>query len=506
MNLIDENEERVQEANKKKISQTIIIAIAVLVSLVIILLIISSVKKSNTLKLSVNGSNQSIPAGLFYMKDSKNIYVDESGRFYISVKKLSQMLGVEYFNDEYKKQGEDTRKCYIKTENEYTSYIADSSEIYKAIVIDEQQEIGAVPSNNKNKNEENNKTTEYEYFTIQDGVKLIDNEIYASNEAIELGFNVIASYDKSKKVVNILTIEGLESIAQSKFSGKSVSAVTGDKCSYENKRLLKYGLVLISNAENCYGIADYNNFSDGSYIVSCKYSDIRFCEDTGYILVTTLTNPAQGILKINLDNPNSAEKVVEPEYQLVKKIDEKNNLYIIKINGKYGVISIKDGEIKNVLKPIYQKIGVDTIYENMDNKYLINDKYIPVEMDNRWGIASKDGNMLVTPQYPGIGCNVAESSSDDGVIVIPDLMDGADGIVFLTNEESKLYSIVNVNNATKIGPEAAEIYSVYQNNKREYYMKVVYNEISSITLNIYNQFGTNKTANTVSSASTQNQD
>lgn len=503
MNLIDENEERVQEANKKKITQTIIIAIAVLVLIVVVLLIISNIKKSNTLKLSVNGTSQSIPAGLFYMKDSKNIYVDENGRFYVSVKKLSQMLGVEYFNDEYKKQGEDTRKCYIRTENEYTSYISDSSEIYKAIVIDEQQEVGAASTNKDNNKTENNKTTEYEYFEIQDGVKLIDNEIYASNEAIQLGFNVIISYDKSKKTVNILTIEGLESVAESTFKGKSVSAVTGDKCSYENKRLLKYGLVLISNAENCYGIADYNNFSDGSYVVSCKYSDIRFCEDTGYLLVTTLTNPAQGILKIDLNNPTSADKVVEPEYQLVKKIDEVDSLYIVKNNGKYGVISVKDGEVKTVLRPIYQKIGVDTLYENMDNKYLINNKYIPVELDNKWGIASKDGNILITPQYPGIGCNTAESSNDEGVIVVPDLVDGADAIVFITNETSKWYSLVNVNNASKIGPEAAEVYSVYQNNKREYYMKIVHNDVPSITINIYNQFGTNKVVKTTT---TQNQE
>ena len=70
--------------------------------------------------------------------------------------------------------------------------------------------------------------------------------------------------------------------------------------------------------------------------------------------------------------------------------------------------------------------------------------------------------------------------------------------MFLTNEQSKLYSIINVSNSAKIGPESAEIYSVYQNNKREYYMKVVYNEISSITLNIYNQFGTSKTVKTES--------
>lgn len=501
MNLIDENEERVQAANKKKISQIIIITIAVLVLLVIILLIVNSVKKSNTLKLNVDGKNQSIPEGLLYMKDSKNIYVDENGRFYVSVKKLSQMLGIEYFNDEYKTQGENTRKCYIKTDNEYTSYISDSSEIYKAILLEDQQEVGTSQQNNQQNNQQNKSedvdiVTEYEYFNVPEGVKYINNEIYASGEAIQLGFNIRISYDKSKKTVNITTLGGLENIAQSVLQGKSVTAVTGDKCSYENKRLLKYGLVLISNAENCYGIANYNNFSDGSYVVSCKYSDIRFCEDTGNLIVTTLSNPAQGILNIDLSNPNSAEKVLEPEYQLVKKIAENEEKYVIKSNGKYGVIEIKDGEVKNVLKPIYQKIGVDSVYEDMDNKYIINDKYIPIELDNKWGLATKEGTIQINPQFPGIGCDVLESGNDKGVIVVPNLTDDGDGIIFLTNSENKLYSIINPSNSAKIGPDASEIYSVYQNNKKEYYMKVVYNETSSITLNIYNQFGTSKSNTT----------
>lgn len=487
MNLIDENEERVQEANKKKISQTIIIAIAVLVLLVIILLIISSIKKNSTLKLSVDGSNQSIPAGLFYMKDNKNIYIDEKGNFYVSVKKLSQMLNVDYFNDEYKTQGEDTNKCYIRTNNEYTSYIVDSPEIYKAIVVEEQPEVGA----QQNDKDKDNKVTEYEYFSIPDGVKMFNNEIYASTEAIELGFNVVMSYDKSKKTVYIATIDGLEKAAESALSGKSVSAVTGDKCSYENKRLLKYGLVIISNAENCYGIANYNNYSDGSYVVSCKYSDIRFCEDTGNIIVTTLSNPAQGILKIDLDNPSSAEKVLEPEYQLVRRISEQDEMYLVKANGKYGVIELKDGKANYLIKTVYQKIGVDTVFEDMDSKYIINEKYIPIEIDGRWGLARKDGTIQINPQFQGIGCEAGENSNDNGVIVVPNLINDTDGIIFLTNAEKKLYSVINADNGSRIGPEASEIYSVYQNNKKEYYMKVVYNETSSITLNIYNQFGTN---------------
>ena len=60
------------------------------------------------------------------MEYNKKPYTDENGEIYFSIKKLSYILGVDYYNDEYKSKGEDPTKCYIKTENEYTSFISNS--------------------------------------------------------------------------------------------------------------------------------------------------------------------------------------------------------------------------------------------------------------------------------------------------------------------------------------------------------------------------------------------
>lgn len=515
MNLIDENEEREQEANKKKVLKFIIIAIAALVAIAVILIIYSVVKKNNTLTLTVDGQSQNITSGLFYMEDSKNIYLDENNQMYISVKKLSTLLGVEYYNDEYKNKGEDTTKCYIKTENEYTSYISNSSEIYKAIVVDEQQEIESAEKGNSNNKAEVKKVTEYEYFTVENGVKNIDGEIYASQEAIELGFNIRIGYNKSKKDVTILTLDGLSKIAENVLANKSVVPVIGDECSYQNKKLLKYGLVLIKNAENCYGITNYNNYSDGNNLVSCKYSYVRFCESTGNVIVTTLADSKQGILKIDL-NSNTAKVLIEPDYQLIRRMDEDADLYLVKISGKYGIIEIKEGTISTVLRAEYQQIGTDEVFENMQNEYIIYDKYIPVEIDNKWGIVTKNGKMLITPQFPGIGCDLGETGSGDGVIILPELVNGIDGIVFLTDAENKLYSIINVQNCSKIGldgVDASEIYSVYENNERTYYMKISFETGPAMRVNIYNQFGekvkdsnSKEVNNTVNNTTTKSND
>ena len=291
MNLIDENEEKEQAESKKKILKIILISIAVLVFLAIILIVFSVVKNNNTLKLQINGKNAELQSGFVLMADKKNILI-ENGQMYISVRKLVSALGGEYYNDEYKNKGEDTTKCYIKTStnsNEYTSYISNSSQIYKASMLMAQDEEASDNTNNTTQNKTKKddsdveKTVEYEYFNIENGVKYIDGEIYASKEAIELGFNVIMTYNEKNKTISIYTLDTLETVA-----AKNVNlAVIGDNCEYYNKKLLKYGLVLIQNSAGDYGIANYNNYQEGNYIVSCKYSNIRFCESSGTVIVTT---------------------------------------------------------------------------------------------------------------------------------------------------------------------------------------------------------------------------
>ena len=65
----------------------------------------------------------------------------------------------------------------------------------------------------------------------------------------------------------------------------------------------------------------------------------------------------------------------------------------------------------------------------------------------------------------------------------------ADGIVFLTDAENKLYSIINVQDCTQIGISASEIYSKYENNERIYYMKITSSNNQAMRISIYDFFG-----------------
>lgn len=484
MNLIDENVEKEELENKKKTLKIIIISIIALIVVAAIIIIYATIKNNNTLKLNYNGDKTDFKSELFLMNSDNKSLVEENGQIYISVKKMAAYLGVEYYNDEYKNKGEDTTKCYIKTSNEYTSYISNSSQIYKAIIREELVEDSEDNKTTTTKSrEEYQKITEYEYFTKENSVKYINGEIYVSQEAAELGFNIDISYDSKSKTVTIYTLDGLETAVAKVVT----NAVIGEDIEYTNKKLLKYGLVLIKNANDSYGIANYNNYQEGNYLVSCKYSNIKFCESSNTVIVTTADDELQGILKLDL-NSNSAKVLIEPKYQSIKIFNDTGTQYVVKENGKYGIIDITGDVETTILKTQYQKIGIDGVnYEYMESKYIINDKYIPVKIDNKWGIVNLEGKTLISPQYADIGCNLG---SGNGVIILPEFQDGIDGIVFCTDATIPEYTVINAQNGAKmIQLNASEIYSKYENNATKYYMKIAIANGGTMEVNIYDLFG-----------------
>lgn len=502
MNLIDENIEKESEEKQKKVVKIIIGAIAILIITAILILVIHQIKVKNTLTFSIDNENKKISSDLFLMSDSKKLYTSDDGEIYISVKKLANMLNVAYYNDEYKSKGEDTTKCFIKTENEYTSYISDSSKIYKVIDLSEvESNQKSNNSTNKNSNVQEN-DLEYEYFTVNNEVKYVNNEIYASKNAIELGFNVSISYDAKNKSIKIYTLDGLMKAAKNKGVSNVVEEYEYD---YYNKKLLKYGYVLIRDSNNGdYGIANYLNYQNGNYVVSCKYSDIKFIESLNSIIVTTSEDKGQGLL--SLESTGNAKKVVEPIYQYMKQLSEDGSLYLVKENNRYGIIKITkdEGEVeaKTVVKSAYEEIGItDNIkYDDMSNKYIINNKYIPVKLNNKWGIISTEGRILIVPQYDHIGC--AKNENGKPVIVLPELREGIDVIVFgndVPSADNKTttisYKMIKATTNEQIGMDASSIYSVYENNKKEYYMSVILPNQSVTSFNIYNVYVSRKPEN-----------
>ena len=206
---------------------------------------------------------------------------------------------------------------------------------------------------------------------------------------------------------------------------------------------------------------------------------------------------------MDLINLEKADTKIEPKYQLIKLISEEENLYLVKENNKYGVIRLNGDDISVVLKTEYQKVGIEEEpYDDMENKYIIANNYIPIKIDGKWGIATTDGKIAINPQYLGIGCNLGKAGSGDPVIILPKLIYNSDGIVFLIsyNEETqrRLYAIIDVQSKSKVkNKECSEIYSKYDNGKRNYYMKFTNSEDGTVisSVNIYNNYGEKESNN-----------
>lgn len=499
MNLIDENVEKESDEKQRKLTKVIIFSIIILLLLVVVIWIYSTIRKKNTLQLKIDDKDTQFSSDLFLMQDKKNLVKTEDGKIYISVKGLASMLGVGFYNDEFNGGGEDVTKCYVKTDNEYTSYISDSSKIYK--VTDNKAIKEAMKNDKKNTNKEDKMELindyEYQYFSIEDGVRYVNNEIYARSDAIELGFNVTISYDEKNKNISILSIAGLEKIAKSKVGD---AAVTGEDASFNNKKLLKHGYVLINGPEG-YGIADYWNYKQGSYFLSCKYSKIEFIESLGCLIVTASDNEKVGILKMDLDGEGGVSKILDPRYDSITQLSEDGKFYLIKEGDRYGVIKIEEGdngvEFSTILKSEYQYIGIENpeLYSNeITSRFVLSNKYIPIKNDSgKWGLASIDGDILVVPQYDIIGCNISKMGNP--VLIINDLKKDIDVVVFgnstIVDEQTSVtkYRLIDPKTNAIVGMDAYDVYSIYQDNENLYYLNAILSNGDSMKVNIIDIYG-----------------
>lgn len=479
MTLIDEREMLFEQEKKRKIFKAIIIAIIVLVILAVILWVYVSTKNSKKLKIYVDGEEKAQVEDTLVLKNDKGKVLENNGQIYISVRDLSTLLNCQYYNSEYKKKGEDKTKCQVRNENEYTSYISDSNNMYKAIVTK--------PDATDNKNV-NNKNTEsenlpdkvdYEYFTLNDSVKYINDTIYANIDAIELGLNVSITYDSKKNTISIYSLNQLEVAANNVRS----DVVPSTEYSYANKRLLKYGMCIVKDSQGNFGVGSYTDQNKiSSYVASCKYSSIEFDEAKQILTVITSNDNKKCILSLDLDK-QEVTKNITSQYDDIQAIDNNFQYFVVKSEEKFGII---DSNGKIILYPLFDEIGIDDgLYTDVFGKYILNNKYIPIKQNGLWGLYNINGNKLIDPQFQDFGCALAQSG--DSVTIIPNIRENVDGVVFLYNKEKSLYGVYNAETGEKIAISLIEAFKKVENGEDNYYLNHVIDRNNAVvhTLNVY---------------------
>lgn len=483
MTLVDEHELFQEQEKKRKIFRLIIKIIVILFIFMIALLVLMKVKNSKSFKFVLDGETQSGIDTSMILKNEKGKFVEENGEIFVSVQKLSSLLQYQYYNSEYKLKGEDKTKCQIRSGNIYTSYIADSNKLYKAIVKESNDnDTSSKNNNNSNKNQEEavqEDEVQYEYFTIANNVKIVNDEIFVSLEGIRLGFDISISYDKKTNTLSIVTLDKLEQVAKSKRS----DIVSSGEYEYINKRLFKYGMGIVKDSSGNLGVGSYTNSDKlSTYVASCKYSDIKFNEGTKTFTVITSSDNKKCILYVDL-NAQEVKKNITCQYNNIKEIDNEFKYFVIEDNGKYGIID-SDGKI--ALYPLFEEIGLDDgLYINIDNKYILNNKYVPVKNNGKWGLYSIEGQKLIEPQFEDIGCTLAQNG--ESVAIIPDIKENVDAVVFLYNAEKKLYGLYNASTGDKIAISLIEVFKKQVDGQDKYYINYVIDKENGVVhkLDVY---------------------
>lgn len=355
-----------EEVTTKKgmsISTKILLAITVCIVLIIFLILLLLVNiEVNNFTISVNGEINTTTNNKLMLTEIEDVT-------YFNIEELAKLVNYEYHKGEYKAFTIEEDKCYVQGINETATFYLNDNKVCK-LPVNELQEP-------------------YREFVVDNTIKEINGKMYASTDAVQLAFNIFI--EKDKKSISIYTLDELIKIYDSKVKKWGYAEILDQ--SFENKKTLLYGYLIVRKENGLYKIINNDNTKE---LVSDKYTSIQFTENTQEFLVTNSLGQV-GIIKLD------GTTKIEPIYDSISVLDKKEDLYIVQKKEKFGVI--RSGNII-IINPEYDSIGIndEKITTNTKNKYIILDSLIPVCKDNRWGAFDKNGIEVIKVEYDAFGC------------------------------------------------------------------------------------------------------
>lgn len=381
---------------------------------------------STQLKITIDGKEST---------NLKDILLIQNGQVYLPIRTFAEFVGYESYSGDYKQYAEDNTKCYVQCTNEIASFTMNSDKIYKLLT----------------------KGNDYEYFTINEPVKMINGVLYTTKEGAERAFNIIFNYNQEQNRITIYTLPYLVNQYAAKFKD---SAIAGDGTNFSNQKALLDDRLIVKNTDNYYGVSDLS----GNEVLGTKYTSIQYVESTREFIVTT----AEG--KMGIMSYDATTKI-SPDYDQIKQIDKDAGLYLVINSNKQGVIN-DSGSIIVYLE--YDQIGVDASRfnsNNIKNQYLLYDNCIPVKKGNLWGIFDKTGRQILPIEYEDLGCSAGAGTSTtqttNNILLIPDYK----GIVV---KKDNLYGIKDFTGKELIPIALKTVYSTTSAGEETYYM--IYND------------------------------
>ncbi|MCI9178189.1 MAG: hypothetical protein HFJ28_06570 [Clostridia bacterium] len=424
-----------QQKNAKKWMKLITVMIVLLLVTCIALVGMMYYLKSVQLKITLDGVQTS---------NLENVLIFENGKVYIPIRNFASYVGYESSNGDYNQDRytEDTTKCYVKCSGEVATFSLGSNKIYKTLL---------------------DGSNDYEYYEINEPIRMINNQLCTTIEGASIAFNISMAYEIEQNRVTIFTLPYLVNYYTAQYTN---AAFLEGTASFSNQKALLYDMVIVKNTANQYGVYDLNNRE----ILGTKYTSIKFVESTKEFIVTTAEN------KMGIMSHDSSTKI-SPEYDQIKQIDKDTGLYLVTNNNKYGVIN---GHGSTIIFTEYDQVGIDsTRFSNngIQNQYLLYNNCIPVRKNNIWTIYDKTGRKITDAEYTDLGCTAGSSIPDknaSSILLIPKY----EGIVV---KEGNMYGIIDSKGERLVPSVLSSVYSTTSEGKVTYSMIYESQEMNVIT-------------------------
>lgn len=317
MDILQQQYNNNQQNNKNKtnaqkmVLNLIKISVILLIIAIVALMYFNTKPKNYKLSLTINGEAVEIKESL--------LQEDSQGNKYFSLKKLSELVGYNYFNGEYLKYAEDKDKCYLQNENEVVGFEANSKTIYKTSLDSE---------------------TDYQYYELSKEIINKNESLYINMDDIKSVLGVYVEYSTETNSIKMDTLDKLaakyESEIETKMNGSTMDTT------YPNIILVLKGMRVISENSK-FGVIN----TKLETVVGAKYNSLKY-EEYPNIFIASDTDNKYGIIDIE------GNKKINFEYDSIEIINYNPLLYKVKKNSLFGVVNEK-GE--KIIEPSFREIG-----------------------------------------------------------------------------------------------------------------------------------------------------
>ena len=457
------------ENNKTKTKKLMIIlgvAIVILFVLSIGLIFYISYIEKNKFKCYIDNAKISTKSDMIVVDENKN-------NIYVSLEDIANKIGYTKNNGEYKDQySEDTNKCYLQNQYETVSYITDSNQIYKAMLLESQN-------------------IDYEYFEIDEPVFMSNNKMYTTIDGISKGCNLAYSYDTDNNTLRIYTMDYLANAYAKSIPESAEIAVQDNVEAYKNKKAILYDMIVVKNTAGKYGVKNSSN----NTIIGEKYKSISFEEEEEEFIVET-DDGKFGIID------KTGKTKITPDYTSIKLISKDRGLYLVSKTSnasktQYGIINKNERVIVYIE---YEQIGInknDFPTNEIENPYILFGKCIPVKRSNKWGLLDLNGNTIASLEFDSLGClsNSSKNNQANSLVVIPEY----EAIVV---RKDGLYGLYNSSGKELILPLVTDMYVINNSGENQYYLTYQGNTMNVIEY-LQNVLGLDPVTNDSSKSNTK---